>query len=79
MKKLKSAVEMPRYGNSGKPKAGFPLFPQRLEIASAIPTFPPRRLGVEKCKTKTRFRTFPLVVLYFSYRIRASPYAIIQF
>ena len=69
---------MPRCGNSGKPKAGFPLFPQRLEIAIAIPTFPPRRRRVEKCKTKSRFRTFPLVVLYLFPRIRASPYAIIQ-
>lgn len=76
--KRKSAVEMPRCGNGGKPKAGFPPFPQRLEIARAIPTFPPRRRGVEKCKTKCRFYTFPLVVLYFFHRIRASPYAIIQ-
>jgi len=33
-------MEMTRPGKPGKPKAGFPTFPARLEIASAIPTFP---------------------------------------
>jgi hypothetical protein len=31
---------MPGCGKIGKPKAGFPIFPQPLEIAAAIPTFP---------------------------------------
>jgi hypothetical protein len=36
-----------------------------LEITqNVIPTFPPPRLGVENWKTKSRFPTFPLVVLY---------------
>jgi hypothetical protein len=35
---------MPGYGRRGKPKAGFPLRPQPLEIAkAAISTFPPAR------------------------------------
>ena len=33
-------MEMTRGGKPGKPKAGFPRFPTRLEIAFAIPTFP---------------------------------------
>jgi hypothetical protein len=33
-------MEMARGGKPGKPKAGFPRFPTRLEIAFAIPTFP---------------------------------------
>ncbi len=37
-------------------------FPQPLEIAGAIPTFPQLLLRVEKWKTKSRFPTFPLVV-----------------
>jgi hypothetical protein len=49
-------------GNHGKPSAGFPPFPQHLEIAFAISTFPPRRRGVEKWKPKPRVPTFPLVV-----------------
>ena len=35
---------MTRRGKPGKPNGGFPPFPQRLEIACAIPTFPPARL-----------------------------------
>src|SRR5579862_8363292 len=59
-------VEMPAYGRRGKPKAGFPLPPQSLEIAqSAIPTFPQPRRGAEKWKTKGTFPTFPLVVYIF--------------
>ena len=37
------AVEMPGRGKRGKPNGGFPRFPQPLEIAVAIPTFPQRR------------------------------------
>ena len=52
-------------GQRGKPKPGFPRCPQPLEITQdVISTFPPPRLGVEKWKTKSRFPTFPLVVLY---------------
>src|ERR1700686_5155017 len=52
-------------GQRGKPKPGFPRCPQPLEITQdVISTFPPSRLGVEKWKTKSRFPTFPLVVLY---------------
>jgi hypothetical protein len=52
---------MTDYGKRGKPKAGFPLFPQPLEIAkSAIPTFPqPGDDREEKWKSKTRIPTFP--------------------
>jgi hypothetical protein len=39
-------------------------FPPPLEIAAAIPTFPQPLRRVEKWKTKSRFPTFPLVVLY---------------
>src|SRR6266571_2988417 len=51
-------------GNRGKPKAGFPLFPQPLgNLAkdrrdSHISTAPATR-RMEKWKTKTRFPTFP--------------------
>ena len=31
---------MTRRGKPGKPNPGFPIFPLRLEIAFAIPTFP---------------------------------------
>jgi len=37
-------VEMTVRGKGGKPKTGFPPFPPPLEIAAAIPTFPPLRL-----------------------------------
>ena len=33
----RSAVEMPGHGKSGKPKAGFPLFPLPLEITPRLP------------------------------------------
>jgi putative transposase len=36
-------VEMPAGGKPGNPKSGFPPFPPSLEIAEAIPTFPPAR------------------------------------
>lgn len=36
-------VEMPAGGKPGNPTAGFPPFPPSLEIATAIPTFPPAR------------------------------------
>ena len=53
---------MPGHGRGGKPKAGFPPRPQPLEIAGAIPTFPPPRRDAEKWKTKSAFPTFPLAV-----------------
>ncbi len=37
MSRAKKAVEMPRRGKRGKPTAGFPLFPPRLEIALRFP------------------------------------------
>ena len=38
---------MPGHGKRGKPPSGFPPFPQPLEIAMAIPTFPQlRRLSL---------------------------------
>jgi hypothetical protein len=42
-------VEMTHRGKSGKPKPGFPHFPQRLEIAFAIPTFP--RSGFDRVRS----------------------------
>src|SRR5947209_11431638 len=73
------AVEMTGYGKRGKPKAGFPRFPQPLEIANdAIPTFPQPRRGAEKWKTKPRFPTFPLVVLSFSERRPGDRFAPLQ-
>ena len=63
---IRRAVEMPRHGHGGKPKAGFPPRPQPLGIAEdAIPTFPPPRRGAEKWKTKGTFPTFPLAGLGF--------------
>ena len=52
-------MEMTSWGKRGKPISGFPPFPQDLEIAAAISTFPQRRRGMEKWKTKSRFPTFP--------------------
>ena len=55
-------------GKRGKPKAGFPLFPQPLgNLAkdrrdSHISTAPTGSRRMEKWKTKSRFPTFPLVV-----------------
>ena len=56
------AVEMPRCGKRGKPKIGFPLFPQRLEIACAIPTFPPprRRFRILKLNRSRFARLSPM-------------------
>src|SRR6202022_3868771 len=54
-------------------------FPQPLEIANdAIPTFPQPRRGAEKWKTKPRFPTFPLVVLFFSERRPGDRFAPLQ-
>ena len=56
---------MPGCGKSGKPKAGFPLFPRApwksRQKAGEISTFPQlrRRRRMEKWKTKSRFSTFP--------------------
>src|ERR1700686_2762785 len=51
-------------GKRGKPKAGFPLFPQPLEIAkSAIPTFPqPRRRPRGKVEIQKQDSHFPVAV-----------------
>jgi hypothetical protein len=40
---LDQPVEMTARGKPGNPTAGFPPFPPPLEIATAIPTFPPAR------------------------------------
>jgi len=59
----KRAVEMTSYGKRGKPKAGFPRFPQPLEIAVAIPTFPqPRRLPRGKVEIQKQDSHFPIAV-----------------
>ena len=59
---MNAAVEMPRCGKRGKPKSGFPLFPHRLEIAYAIPTFPRHDDGFSILKSKrSRFvRLLPM-------------------
>ena len=58
---------MTGYGKRGKPKAGFPLFPQPLEIAkSAIPTFPqPRRRPRGKVEIQKQDSHFPVAVSMF--------------
>jgi hypothetical protein len=63
---------MPGGGKQGKPKAGFPPFPPPLEIAAAIPTFPPRRqlVSVSKLKDKTKTeRSFPLPATFLQFRL----------
>src|SRR5258706_6271341 len=52
------------YGKRGKPKTGFPLFPQPLgNLAKKQARFPHSHssgdYAVEKWKTKSRFPTFP--------------------
>lgn len=49
---------MTGYGKRGKPNPGFPRFPQPLEIAGAIPTFPPprRRSLIHKSQTERSFQ-----------------------
>ena len=44
-------------------KAGFPQRPQPLEIARAIPTFPPPRRSAEKWKTKQPVSHFPAMAI----------------
>jgi hypothetical protein len=56
----KRAVEMTGYGKRGKPKAGFPRFPQPLEIAVAIPhSHSPGDYREGKWKSNSRIPTFP--------------------
>jgi hypothetical protein len=63
----KRAVEMTGYGKRGKPKAGFPRFPQPLEIAVAIPTFPqPRRLPRGKVEIQQQDSHFPIAAAFHS-------------
>jgi hypothetical protein len=54
----------------GKPKAGFPRCPQPLEIAAAIPTFPPPRRAMEKVESpKPGLPTFPQhTISYFEFK-----------
>ena len=57
----KRALEMTGYGKREKSKAGFPRFPQPLEIAVAIPTFPqPRRLPRGKVEIQKQDSHFPI-------------------
>jgi hypothetical protein len=61
----KRTVEMTGYGKRGKPKAGFPRFPQPLEIAVAIPTFPqPRRLPRGKVEIQKQDSHFPIAAFH---------------
>jgi hypothetical protein len=50
----KESVEMTDSGKPGKPKAGFPPFPKPLEIAHAIPTFPPHDPDYSSQKAKKK-------------------------
>jgi hypothetical protein len=63
---------MTDYGKRGKPKAGFPLFPQPLEIAkSAIPTFPqPGDDREEKWKSKNQDSHFPIAAFFVLPKLR---------
>ena len=61
----KRAVEMTGHGKRGKPKAGFPCFPQPLEIAGAIPTFPQtRRRPRGKVEIQQQDSHFPIAVSF---------------
>ncbi len=53
------AVEMMGYGKRGKPTAGFPRFPQPLEIAARFPHSHRPDDAVEKWKSRCRIPTFP--------------------
>jgi hypothetical protein len=59
-------------GKRGKPKPGFPLFPQPLEIAAAISTFPPPdydwTYANRQTKTKKE-RTHPQSPAFASFRL----------
>jgi len=56
----KTAVEMTGHGRSGKPKTGFPLRPQPLEIANdAIPTFPTAATRSGKVENEQHVSHFP--------------------
>jgi hypothetical protein len=62
----KRAVEMTVYGKRGKPKTGFPRFPQPLEIATnAISTFPqPRRRPRGKVEIQKQDSHFPIAAFH---------------
>jgi hypothetical protein len=68
MKEPGRAVEMTGHGKRGKPNPSFPRFPQPLEIALAIPTFP-HRPG-EARKSGKRKARFPLSRLLFVFTKR---------
>jgi hypothetical protein len=67
----RSAVEMTgRMGKGGKPKTGFPPFSTApLEIAVAIPTFPPAPATVAlSIRTETE-RSSPLPITFLEFRL----------
>jgi hypothetical protein len=67
----KRAVEMTGYGKRGKPKAGFPRFPQPLEIAVAIPTFPqPWRRPRGKVEIQQQDSHFPIAAFHSPKKLR---------
>lgn len=63
-----------RRGNDGRMESeenqntGFPRFPPPLEIAPAIPTFPPRLRLSAPLKTQTE-RSSPRLILYPKFRL----------
>src|SRR5579864_8052065 len=65
---------MPGHGRGGKPKAGFPPRPPPLEIANAIPTFPPPRRGRGKVESQKQASHFPTArFLLFQIQNRKEP------
>src|SRR5438270_11790225 len=74
---MKTAVEMTGYGCRGKPKAGFPLHPQPLEIAMRFP-HSHRRDGflLTKIRKEAWQRTFLLLQAHRSIRKCSVPSAI---
>jgi hypothetical protein len=56
---------MTGYGRGGKPKTGFPPRPQPLEIAGAIPTFPPPRRSRGKVESQKQASHFPTARMLF--------------
>jgi hypothetical protein len=58
----KGAVEMTVHGRKGKPRTGFPLRPQPLEIAKPISTFPPPLKSSGKVENQNQVSHFPPAV-----------------
>ena len=72
---------MPVYGRRGKPKAGFPLRPQTLEIANgAIPTFPPSlRLACGKVEIQKQDSHFPTGFFFISKKEKKGAWRLILY